>query len=80
MLCSRFYLSEDAADNSSRSDLFVRGLRRAVSLYRGLIDERAYRGPARRNLARSLKRIAEQTGEKERFLGLWLCLERIPDR
>jgi hypothetical protein len=78
MLCSRFYLSEDAADNSSRSDLFVRGLRRSVSLYRGLIDERAYRGPARRNLARSLKRIAEQTGEKSDFSDFGYALNAFP--
>ena len=65
LLCSRFYVPEETADNSSRSDLFVRGLRRAVSLYKGLIDERSYRGPSRRNLARCLKRIAEQTGREK---------------
>ncbi len=78
LLCSRFYLSEEAADTGSRSDLFVRGLRRAVSLYRGLIDERAYRGPARRNLVRSLKRIAEQTGEKSDFSDFGYALNAFP--
>ena len=78
LLCSRFYLAEEAADTGSRSDLFVRGLRRAVSLYRGLIDERAYRGPARRNLVRSLKRIAEQTGEKSDFSDFGYALNAFP--
>jgi hypothetical protein len=78
LLCSRFYLSEEAADNGSRSDLFVRGLRRAVSLYKGLIEERAYRGPARRNLVRTLKRIAEQTGEKSDFSDFGYALNAFP--
>ena len=78
LLCSRFYLSEEAADNASRADLVVRGLRRAVSLYRGLIDERAYRGPARRNLVRSLKRIAEHTGEKSDFSDFGYALNAFP--
>jgi hypothetical protein len=77
-LCSRFYLSEEAADSSSRSELFVRGLRRAVTLYKGLIDERAYRGPARRNLVRALKRIAEQTGEKGDFSDFGYALNAFP--
>jgi hypothetical protein len=78
LLCSRFYLAEDAADNGSRSDLFVRGLRRAVALYKGLIEERAYRGPARRNLVRTLKRIAEQTGEKSDFSDFGYALNGFP--
>ncbi len=78
LLCSRFYLAEEAADNSSRSDLFVRGLRRAVTLYKGLIEERAYRGPARRNLVRTLKRIAEQTGEKSDFSDFGYALNAFP--
>jgi hypothetical protein len=78
LLCSRFYLSDEGADNSSRSELFVRGLRRAVSLYKGLIDERAYRGPARRNLVRTLKRIAEQTGEKSDFSDFGYALNGFP--
>jgi hypothetical protein len=78
LLCSRFYVPEEAPDNSSRTDLFVRGLRRAVSLYRGLIDERAYRGPARRNLVRCLKRIAEQTGEKSDFSDFGYALNAFP--
>jgi hypothetical protein len=77
-LCSRFYLSEEAADSGSRSELFVRGLRRAVTLYKGLIDERAYRGPARRNLVRALKRIAEQTGEKSDFSDFGYALNAFP--
>jgi hypothetical protein len=78
LLCSRFYVPEDAPDNSSRTDLFVRGLRRAVSLYRGLIEDRAYRGPARRNLVRCLKRIAEQTGEKSDFSDFGYALNGFP--
>ena len=64
LLCGRFYLADEAADNGSRSDLLVRGLRRSVSLYKGLIEDRAYRGPSCCNLVRTLKRIAEQTGER----------------
>jgi hypothetical protein len=78
LLCSRFYIAEETADNSSRTDLYVRGLRRAVSLYKGLIEERSYRGPARRNLARSLKRIAEQTGEKSDFSDFGYTLNSFP--
>jgi hypothetical protein len=78
LLCSRFYVPEDTADNSSRNDLFVRGLRRAVSLYKALIEERSYRGPARRNLARCLKRIAEQTGEKSDFSDFGYGLNAFP--
>jgi hypothetical protein len=78
LLCSRFYTSEDAVDNSSRSDLFVRGLRRAISLYKSLIEERSYRGPARRNLVRCLKRIAEQTGEKSDFSDFGYALNAFP--
>ena len=78
LLCSRFYVPEETADNSSRSDLFVRGLRRAVSLYKGLIEERSYRGPSRRNLARCLKRIAEQTGEKSDFSDFGYGLNAFP--
>jgi hypothetical protein len=78
LLCSRYYHAEEAADNSSRSDLFVRGLRRSVALYKGLIDERAYRGPARRNLVRTLKRIAEQTGEKSDFSDFGYALNAFP--
>jgi len=77
-LCSRFYLAEEAADNSSRSDLFVRGLRRAVALYKGLIEEKAYRGPSRRSLVRVLKRIAEQTGEKSDFSDFGYALNAFP--
>jgi hypothetical protein len=78
LLCSRFYVPEETADNSSRNDLFVRGLRRAVSLYKGLIDERSYRGPSRRNLARCLKRIAEATGEKSDFSDFGYGLNAFP--
>ncbi len=78
LLCSRFYLAEEAADNGSRSDLLVRGLRRAVTLYKGLIDERSYRGPARRNLVRALKRIAEETGEKSDFSDFGYALNAFP--
>jgi hypothetical protein len=78
LLCSRFYLSDEGTDSGSRSELFVRGLRRAVTLYKGLIDERAYRGPARRNLVRTLKRIAEQTGEKSDFSDFGYALNAFP--
>jgi hypothetical protein len=78
LLCSRFYVPDDLPDNSSRGDLFVRGLRRAVSLYKGLIEERSYRGPARRNLIRTLKRIAEQTGEKSDFSDFGYALNAFP--
>ncbi len=78
LLCSRFYLADEAADNGSRSDLFVRGLRRSVSLYKGLIEDRAYRGPSRRNLVRTLKRIAEQTGEKSDFSDFGYALNAFP--
>jgi hypothetical protein len=78
LLCSRFYIGEEAIDSSSRSDLFVRGLRRAVSLYKNLIEERSYRGPARRNLVRCLKRIAEQTGEKSDFSDFGYALNAFP--
>jgi hypothetical protein len=78
LLCGRFYSTPDGADSSSRTDLAVRGLRRAVSLYKGLIEERAYRGPSRRNLVRSLKRIAEQTGEKSDFSDFGYALNAFP--
>ena len=78
MLCSRFYVPEETTDNASRSDLYVRGLRRAVSLYKNLIDERCYRGPSRRNLVRCLKRIAEQTGEKSDFSDFGYALNAFP--
>jgi hypothetical protein len=77
-LCSRFYVPADTADNGSRSDLLVRGLRRSVSLYKGLIEERSYRGPARRNLVCCLKRIAEQTGEKSDFSDFGYALNGFP--
>jgi hypothetical protein len=77
-LCTRFYVPEATIDNSSRGDLYVRGLRRAVSLYKNLIDERYYRGPARRNLVRCLKRIAEQTGEKSDFSDFGYALNAFP--
>jgi hypothetical protein len=77
-LCSRFYVPDGMSDTSSRSDLFVRGLRRAVSLYKGLIEERSYRGPSRRNLVRCLKRIAEQTGEKGDFSDFGYALNAFP--
>jgi hypothetical protein len=78
LLCSRFYLAEEAGDHRSRSDLVVRGLRRAVSLYKGLIEERSYRGPARRNLVRGLKQIAELTGEKSDFSDFGYALNALP--
>jgi hypothetical protein len=78
LLCSRFYIAEETPESGSRSDLVVRGLRRAVSLYRGLIEERSYRGPARRNLLRCLKQIAEQTGEKSDFSDFGYALNGFP--
>jgi hypothetical protein len=78
LLCSRFYLAEEAGDIRSRSDLMVRGLRRAVSLYKGLIEERSYRGPARRHLVRCLKQIAELTGDKSDFSDFGYALNAFP--
>ena len=79
MLCSHFYLAEEAADIRSREPIsLVRGLRRAVSLYKGLIEERSYRGPARRNLVRCLKQIAELTGEKSDFSDFGYALNAFP--
>ena len=75
MLCGRFY---PASEGGSRSELAARGLRRAVHLYRGLIEERQYRGPARRNLVRALKQIAEQTGEKSDFSDFGYALNGFP--
>jgi hypothetical protein len=77
-LCSRFYLPDDQSESVSRAELFVRGLRRAVNLYKELIEEKVYRGPARRNLARCLKRIAEQTGEKGDFSEFGYALSAFP--
>ncbi len=77
MLCGRFYTTPEG-DSTSRSDLSVRGLRRAVGLYRGLIEEKQYRGPARRNLVRALKQIAEQTGEKGDFSDFGYALNSFP--
>ncbi|MGC2400381.1 MAG: hypothetical protein WA510_11380 [Acidobacteriaceae bacterium] len=78
LLCSRFYVPDPVLENGSRSELSVHGLRRAVSLYKGLIEERSYRGPARRNLMRCLKRIAEQTGEKSDFSEFGYALHALP--
>ncbi len=78
MLCSRFYLAEEGTDIPSRSDLMVRGLRRSASLYKGLIEERSYRGPARRNLLRCLKQVAELTGEKSDFSDFGYALNAFP--
>ena len=78
LLCGRFYLTDEGVDGSSRSDVVIRGLRRAASLYKALIDDRAYRGPARRNLVRTLKRIAEQTGEKSDFSDFGYALNAFP--
>lgn len=77
-LCSRYYLPDEPPDGSSRTELYVRGLRRAVVLYKGLIDEKSYRGPARHNLARCLKRVAEQTGEKSDFSEFGFALSAFP--
>ncbi len=79
LLCSRFYLAAETADNSSRSDLLVRGLRRSVALYKELIDGRSYRGPSRRNLIRSLKQIAEHTGDKSDFSDFGYALNVFPN-
>jgi hypothetical protein len=78
LLCSRFYVPDPVPGDSSRSELSLHGLRRAVSLYKGLIDERSYRGPARRNWIRCLKRIAEQTGEKSDFSDFGYALHALP--
>jgi hypothetical protein len=77
-LCSRFFLAEDPGDHPSRSDLGVRGLRRAASLYKGLIEERSYRGPARRHLVRCLKQIAELTGDNSDFSDFGYALNAFP--
>lgn len=77
MLCSRFYSSEEGGE-SSRAELYIRGLRRAISLYKQLIEDKCYRGPARHNLARCYKRIAEQTGEKSDFSDFGYALSSFP--
>ena len=78
LLCSRFYVPDAPLESSSRGELFVRGLRRAISLYKGLIEERSYRGPSRHNLARCLKRVAELTGEKSDFSDFGYTLSSFP--
>jgi hypothetical protein len=78
LLCSRFYLAEEGADLRSRSDQLVRGLRRSVSLYKALIEQKSYRGPARRNLVRCFKQIAELTGEKSDFSDFGYALNDLP--
>ena len=77
-LCSHFYLAEEPSEGRTWSDLMVRGLRRAVSLYQGLIEEQAYRGPARRNLVRCFKQIAELTGEKSDFSDFGYAVNAFP--
>ena len=77
LLCARFYNLPDG-DTGSRTDLSVRGLRRAANLYRELIEEKQYRGPARRNLVRVLKQIAEQTGEKSDFSDFGYAVNSYP--
>lgn len=77
LLCSRFY-SPDETGESSRAELHVRGLRRAIDLYKQLIEEKSFRGPARHNLARCHKRIAEQTGEKSDFSDFGYALSSFP--
>ena len=77
LLCSRFYSSEEGGE-SSRAELYIRGLRRAISLYKQLIEDKSYRGPARHNLARCYKRIAEQTGEKSDFSDFGYALSSFP--
>lgn len=78
LLCSRFFLAEEAEESGSRKDLHVRGLRRAVTLYKSLIEEKAYRGPSRRNLIRCLKQIAELTAEKSDFSDFGYALSSLP--
>jgi hypothetical protein len=78
LLCSRFYIPNEVSESSSRGELFVRGLRRAIVLYKGLIEEKCYRGPSRRNLARCLKRVAELTGEKADFSDFGYTLSSFP--
>jgi hypothetical protein len=78
LLCSRFYVPDETSESSSRGELFVRGLRRAIALYKGLIDEKSYRGPSRRNLARCLKRVAELTGDKGDFSDFGYALSSFP--
>lgn len=76
-LCSRFYTPDETGE-SSRVELHIRGLRRAISLYKELIEEKRYRGAARHNLARCYKRIAEQTGEKSDFSDFGYALSSFP--
>lgn len=78
LLCSRFFLADEAEESGSRKDLQVRGMRRAVNLYKTLIDEKAYRGPSRRNLIRCLKQIAELTAEKSDFSDFGYALSSLP--
>ncbi len=78
LLCSRFYIPDESSESSSRGELFVRGLRRAIALYKGLIEEKSYRGPSRHNLARCLKRVAELTGDKNDFSDFGYTLSSFP--
>ena len=77
-LCSRFYVPEEPSETMPRAEISVRGLRRAVSLYKEMIDHRRYSGPARHDLARCLKRIAEQTAEKSDFSDFGYALSAFP--
>ena len=78
LLCSRFYIPDESSESSSRGELFVRGLRRAIALYKGLIEEKSYRGPSRHHLARCLKRVAELTGDKNDFSDFGYTLSSFP--
>lgn len=77
LLSSRFYTSGGAADGT-RAELELRGLKRAAELLKQLIDGHSYRGPARRRLARTMKQIAEHTGEKGDFSDFGFLLNSFP--
>jgi hypothetical protein len=77
LLCSRFYTPDEMGE-SSRAELYIRGLRRSITIYKQLIEEKSFRGPARHNLARCYKRIAEQTGEKSDFSDFGYALSAFP--
>jgi hypothetical protein len=76
LLCSRYSVAD--IDSDPRGELLLRGLRRAASLYQELIAEDAYRGPARRQLLRCLKQIAEHTGDKGDFSDFAYALNGLP--
>ena len=73
------FISPRRPPTTARAAIFLSAACAGQSaLYKGLIEERSYRGPARRNLVRCLKRIAEQTGEKSDFSDFGYALNAFP--